>query len=217
MISNHMEDEQTCAGCHTHFEDRKLQKCSSCKMIRYCSVECQKQDWANHKQSCKEYLELNRRKKAADKVLDVEDFPEVLTALASRCGNMHGNFGVWTYDPNIDAFTENENSIMIAFKKCPHGPECLDGSISEQQTRHKGINFDVIDEGEVHETIILTYETHEHSVIKNMPTKLFRDFTRDNCRLMVDQEGDICVISVLYNCGHRFNSDQWNQKFSHRH
>lgn len=214
-----MEIEQTCAGCHTHFPGRKLQKCSSCKITRYCSVECQKQDWANHKPICKGYLEFNRRKQVADKVLEVEDFPEILTALASRCGNMHGNFGVWTYNKDIDAFSESENEdvIMIAFKKCPHGPECLDGSISEQRVRHKGICFDVIDDGEVHETIILTYETHEHSIIKDMPTKLFRDFTSDNCRLMVEQTGDICEISVLYNCGHRFKSDQWNRKFSHGH
>eukprot|EP00026_Physarum_polycephalum_P012855 Phypoly_transcript_13196.p1 GENE.Phypoly_transcript_13196~~Phypoly_transcript_13196.p1 ORF type:complete len:268 (+),score=35.33 Phypoly_transcript_13196:70-873(+) len=30
-----------------------LKKCSGCKYAKYCSRECQKQAWANHKQSCK--------------------------------------------------------------------------------------------------------------------------------------------------------------------
>src|SRR5689334_22981369 len=29
--------------------------CGGCKGKRYCSVECQKQDWKNHKKECKDY------------------------------------------------------------------------------------------------------------------------------------------------------------------
>jgi hypothetical protein len=35
--------------------------CSSCKHIRYCSKECQREDWPNHKVLCKslkEYFKL---------------------------------------------------------------------------------------------------------------------------------------------------------------
>lgn len=212
-----MEDEQTCAGCHTRFEDRKLLKCSTCKTIRYCSVDCQKQDWTNHKQVCKEYLNFHQRIQASNKVLEVEDFPEVITALATRCSNMHGNFGIWLHDEEVPGFTDNTNSIIIAFKKCSLGKDCADGSIGEQRERFNGINFDIIDHGDVHETIVLTAKCHEHSIIKNMPIKLFRDFVRDTCRIVVEQEGDACAISVLYGCGHRFRHDQWNRKFSHRH
>lgn len=41
-----------CAYCSqeaTHF-------CSTCKAVYYCSQVCQKADWKNHKQSCKQYI-----------------------------------------------------------------------------------------------------------------------------------------------------------------
>ncbi|PWN52956.1 SET domain-containing protein [Violaceomyces palustris] len=30
-----------------------LQRCSACKVLRYCSVECQRRDWNDHKDECK--------------------------------------------------------------------------------------------------------------------------------------------------------------------
>lgn len=29
-----------------------IKQCSGCKMVRYCSLECQKSDWKNHKPCC---------------------------------------------------------------------------------------------------------------------------------------------------------------------
>ena len=34
----------------------KLSKCSVCKIVSYCSKECQKADWKNHKKACKLYV-----------------------------------------------------------------------------------------------------------------------------------------------------------------
>ncbi|KAI9021367.1 hypothetical protein DFJ74DRAFT_707321 [Hyaloraphidium curvatum] len=31
---------------------RKFQVCAKCKMVKYCSVECQRADWPEHKQVC---------------------------------------------------------------------------------------------------------------------------------------------------------------------
>ena len=36
-----------------------LSKCSGCRNIRYCSRECQKSDWRNHKQSCASIISAN--------------------------------------------------------------------------------------------------------------------------------------------------------------
>ena len=30
-----------------------LQRCGGCKVVAYCSVECQKKDWESHKGDCK--------------------------------------------------------------------------------------------------------------------------------------------------------------------
>lgn len=43
--------ETTCARCGA--SDTKLLRCSICKGPRYCSVECQRNHWAEHKPLCK--------------------------------------------------------------------------------------------------------------------------------------------------------------------
>lgn len=32
--------------------DMSMQRCSACKMVRYCSPECQRSDWSTHKPYC---------------------------------------------------------------------------------------------------------------------------------------------------------------------
>lgn len=40
-----------CAACRRMFKE--LKKCGRCKKIYYCSIECQKADWKEHKKNCK--------------------------------------------------------------------------------------------------------------------------------------------------------------------
>ncbi|KAI0748202.1 hypothetical protein C8Q80DRAFT_724437 [Daedaleopsis nitida] len=45
----------SCACCkrdETANQETGLKKCGKCKLTRYCSVECQKQDWPRHKVTC---------------------------------------------------------------------------------------------------------------------------------------------------------------------
>jgi hypothetical protein len=44
---------KTCNSCHKP-DDQGLSVCGSCKQVYYCSVECQKSDWKQHKAACKE-------------------------------------------------------------------------------------------------------------------------------------------------------------------
>lgn len=41
-----------CTGCGQSFP-KKLQKCSGCRMGSYCSSECAKKHWPEHKEICK--------------------------------------------------------------------------------------------------------------------------------------------------------------------
>ncbi|KAI0079845.1 hypothetical protein K474DRAFT_1769960 [Panus rudis PR-1116 ss-1] len=41
----------------TNFNVR-LRQCARCQMTRYCSKECQKQDWPSHKSFCQGYLQM---------------------------------------------------------------------------------------------------------------------------------------------------------------
>jgi hypothetical protein len=43
----------TCGECKK--KDHGYKKCSACDVTRYCSKECQRKHWKNHKEQCKKY------------------------------------------------------------------------------------------------------------------------------------------------------------------
>lgn len=46
--------DRYCNFCNkTENENSKLLRCSRCHKVRYCNSDCQRNDWANHKDSCK--------------------------------------------------------------------------------------------------------------------------------------------------------------------
>ncbi|KUJ11294.1 SET domain-containing protein [Mollisia scopiformis] len=46
--------DSTCSWCFTKPENSTLKNCGGCKVVRYCSSDCQKKDWqAIHKKECK--------------------------------------------------------------------------------------------------------------------------------------------------------------------
>ncbi|CAI4233143.1 unnamed protein product [Auanema sp. JU1783] len=50
VADNHIAT--TCHVCFTSKEDRTLSRCSRCRFAHYCSKECQKKDWLDHKYEC---------------------------------------------------------------------------------------------------------------------------------------------------------------------
>lgn len=49
VVQEYMKSEMYCSRCEK-VED--LKQCSQCKMIYYCSPECQELDWSKHKELC---------------------------------------------------------------------------------------------------------------------------------------------------------------------
>lgn len=45
-------DDESFSGCAFCFKKCKLSKCSKCKTVSYCSVNCQSKDWTLHKTNC---------------------------------------------------------------------------------------------------------------------------------------------------------------------
>lgn len=41
---------RSCTTCNT--EGKRFGKCGKCRLVYYCSTECQHQDWDNHKTVC---------------------------------------------------------------------------------------------------------------------------------------------------------------------
>jgi hypothetical protein len=50
-------------------EPEKLQRCSKCLVVSYCSKECQRKDWPNHKKVCKNLAIFRKDKEQLKKVL----------------------------------------------------------------------------------------------------------------------------------------------------
>ncbi len=51
---NNDEVEEVCANCgKAAVDDIKLKICTACKLVKYCSVDCQKNHRPKHKKACK--------------------------------------------------------------------------------------------------------------------------------------------------------------------
>ena len=60
--------EMSCAQCHTTGFD--LRKCSRCRLVHYCSKDCQAKNWPIHKSYCK-YQEQNKTDDTEGKVTSI--------------------------------------------------------------------------------------------------------------------------------------------------
>lgn len=47
--------------CYTCMASIHLRKCTRCREIRYCSVECQREDWPEHKELCDKWQLLRKK------------------------------------------------------------------------------------------------------------------------------------------------------------
>ena len=47
-----------CSKCKKKLSETNKKRCSNCKLTYYCSVKCQRNNWASHKKSCKKRIKL---------------------------------------------------------------------------------------------------------------------------------------------------------------
>ena len=54
MSANSEAADEVCASCgKAEVDNIKLRRCTACKLVRYCSVDCQKEHRSQHKRTCK--------------------------------------------------------------------------------------------------------------------------------------------------------------------
>ena len=58
-ISHHL-----CNCCQKPESEHEFKQCKSCKAVRYCSEQCQKTNWPDHKKICKAISDLSSRAKS---------------------------------------------------------------------------------------------------------------------------------------------------------
>lgn len=51
--SNYDDSIKSCDGCGFGVSKTSLKKCAKCEKVWYCSEECQKNEWTQHKHKCK--------------------------------------------------------------------------------------------------------------------------------------------------------------------
>lgn len=83
-----------CNGCFKVFD--KTLKCSRCGSSRYCSVDCQKKDWNNHKKSCVKDMYCNKINRISKKIIELIQNKRLDTHKIEKDKSLVVNVSEWT-------------------------------------------------------------------------------------------------------------------------
>ena len=126
-------------------------KCSKCHTSYYCSKECQKKDWKEHKQKCTDINQIREAIKNLGK--DVDQFQE-RKALNKKCP-------ICLEEP-----MESESKVVL--NNCGHAMcvRCIQNWYEENQNES-------LDEAQAGQTCTLCHHTSEVNIFKQMEERLF--------------------------------------------
>lgn len=131
--------EQRCSACYSPSQvsqggvAAKLQRCSGCKVVRYCSGACQRRDWPTHRDECKalkamQQLHTNR-----------SALRQQQRQLDQRLANPYAQSQGASAPFNIGSFQDNDEVVAVAAAAGQlHGHESDDDG--EQGAASRGSN-----------------------------------------------------------------------------
>ena len=61
-MDEYEEDKMILLPCNKCHKIKKTNRCSNCKSVYYCGVQCQKNDWTSHKYACERLEKLLKKK-----------------------------------------------------------------------------------------------------------------------------------------------------------
>lgn len=116
-----------CENCGKYEE--KLLRCTACKVTTYCSVECQKAKWKEHKKDCKTYRDLRvvkpkqtlRESMGLGREIAYKDWKDdekgvLVTDFAKVLGTGASIAGVHEADARVNAFMTNTGRLLDVVK-----------------------------------------------------------------------------------------------------
>ena len=105
-------DPKCCSHCKKPASSEGLKSCSKCKTAKYCSRECQAQDWrARHKEYCKEISRLQRM------IHQDQDIPVTLHHQSRRIKAVPEG-KPWSLDKDFDYYklcTEDDKLFVVGY------------------------------------------------------------------------------------------------------
>ncbi len=106
-VSSGLSMNKLCMNFTKHFsvEKEAHKLCSGCKMVRYCSEECQKEDWKSHKKYCKRFPNASE----IEHFLVSFSFPDLMKSVA-----------VWADLVLQDPWEEVSKAIQSRFPNLGH-------------------------------------------------------------------------------------------------
>lgn len=61
-----------CVACRKESSpDERFARCDACRIVRYCSPECQRRDWSRHKQTCAEQARIHEQDRFITRLNDL--------------------------------------------------------------------------------------------------------------------------------------------------
>jgi hypothetical protein len=166
-----------CGSCNVIKE--KLLKCSRCKSVYYCSVECQKIDWKKHKLDCVVISpeDIKDHKRALnDFTTDMrlvtfvsgichkfvnhrEQFLQCVFSEKDNGGCRSYMFACMELNDNEQKKDYNQNKFIVAMRYCPNGLNDFDGksqnTIFYLDCELTKKNFEQIENPEIYEDLRL--------------------------------------------------------------
>ena len=67
IVDEYEEDKMILLPCNNCHKIKKTNRCSNCKSVYYCGVQCQKNDWTSHKYACERLEKAATRKSKNNK------------------------------------------------------------------------------------------------------------------------------------------------------
>lgn len=225
--------------CHNCGEDseEKLKRCGKCRIVAYCSVECQKENWLEHKLECPKLANMERLAKIHNFLETIPDFQHVFTALTEHFRVIDGLIQVHCYNPENKIFTDcSEQSVAFDFSACPN---CVKKGIAQRwKGNYKngcsagGLNISN-ENGEIHLLAHWIDETSSpttcyyflkdsrdqpsYTRIQKMPRRLVHELLQDNCSLVLESvEGKVNLRLVFHGCFHILREEDWVKQI-HKH